>query len=345
MDFYQNLIRPFFFAFDPEWIHSRVINYLSLVSVIKPLNDLVYKVLGYQNQKLERKLFGLTFPNPIGLSAGFDKNIEAPLAYSAFDFGFAELGSVTYRPQPGNSKPRLWRLIEDKGLVVYYGLNNPGAKVARTRLEKAQSKSWKRSPIGISIARSTAIPEAETTRDYFESFKLLAPVADYVTINVSCPNVVGYTELQNKKFLNSVLETVQNYNQQKTKKPIFVKVGSDDLDKLEQSVKVMIKYDVDAVIISNLLKGKRPKLKSHNLDKPGGISGKPLESQANKVISLIAQKYGQKIKIIGVGGVFNAVDAKKKLDLGASLVQLITGFVYGGPLTIRRINQELTTML
>ena len=338
---YEDVVRPIFFSFDPEWIHDRAMNFLSVISNFELANALAYKVAGYENKNLERKLFGLTFPNPIGLSAGFDKSIKAPLSYGALNFGFAEMGSVTFKPQSGNPRPRLWRLPEDKGLVVFYGLNNPGAVAARERLLKAQESGYKKSPIGISIARSTETTEEETVNDYFESFKLLAPVADFVTINVSCPNVAGYTELQNKKFLNGVLEKIQNYNLKKTKKPIFVKVGSDDLEKLEQSVKTMIKYDVQAVTISNLIKGKRPKLLSANADKKGGVSGKPLEKQANRAIKLIAEKYGKKIKIIGVGGVFSAEDAQKKLNLGASLIQLITGFIYNGPLSIREIAKGL----
>lgn len=345
MDLYQKLFRPIFFRFDPEWIHDRVMLLMKLVSRSRLANNLTAYFLANHNPAITVKLFGLKFNSPIGIPAGFDKGVEAPLAYGAFGFGAAELGSITYQSQPGNPKPRLWRLPLDGGLVVNYGLNNKGAIDAVTKLKKAKTTSYRKNLLGVSIARSTNIPEIDTVNDYLKSFKLLAPLADYVTLNVSCPNVVGYTNLQNKKFLNELLEKIQSYNLRKTKKPLFVKVGSDDLAKLLESVAVMVKYRVDAVIISNLLKGKRPKLKSANRVKQGGVSGKPLEKQANRAIEAVYRKYGDKIKIIGVGGIFTARDAYRKIKLGASLLQLFTGFIYGGPLTVSKINRELSYLL
>jgi len=345
MDFYRNLFRPIFFRFDPEWIHDRVMLLMKLVSRSRIVNNLTAHFLAKRHNMIAVRLFGLKFNSPLGIPAGFDKGAEAPLAYGAFGFGAAELGSITYQPQPGNPKPRLWRLPLDGGLVVNYGLNNFGTRDAVEKLKTARGQSYRKNLIGVSIARSTNIPEKETVNDYLKSFKLLAPFADYITLNVSCPNVVGYTSLQNKKFLNELLEKIQTFNQKKTKKPLFVKVGSDDLAKLLESVAVMVKYRVDAVIISNLLKGKRPKLQSPNRVKQGGVSGKPLEKQANRAIAAVYKKYGSKIKIIGVGGIFTPQDAYRKIKLGASLLQMFTGFIYGGPLTVSQINRELVHLL
>jgi dihydroorotate dehydrogenase len=341
---YNKVIRPIFFLFEPEFIHNLALWYLSWFSKYQPLNKLMFRACNYTSDRLRQKIWGLYFRNPVGLAAGMDKNASATNAWSAMDFGWAQIGSVTDQAQPGNKKPRLWRLPKDKGLVVYYGLSNIGAKKIAKKIKKDRQEN-DRGMISISIAKSSAVSREEAAADYARSFATLEPVADIITINLSCPNVKDFSGLQNKKYLEPILEKVIPLN--KNKKPIWLKIGNNlSKEQLDEIIYLVKKYQIAAVVASNLSKQRdHLNLQSKYKDKPGGVSGKAIAPQANKIIAYLYKHSEGKYKIVGVGGIFDGRDAYDKIKAGADLVQLITGFIYNGPSSIKVINKELDHLL
>mgnify|MGYP003974818403 FL=1 len=337
--FYKKIVRPIFFLFEPEFIHNLALWYLSWFSKCKLLNKTMFKVCNFTSPRLKQKIWGLYFRNPVGLAAGMDKNASASNAWAAMDFAWAQIGSITDQAQPGNKKPRLWRLPKDKGLVVYYGLSNSGAKAIAKKLAKNR-KNKTRGLWSVSIAKSNAVSREEAAADYAKSFVTLEPQTDIITINLSCPNVKDFSGLQNKKYLEPILEKVIPLN--KNKKPIWLKIGNNlSKEQLDEIIYLVKKYNISAVVASNLSKERgHLNLKSKYKDKPGGVSGKAIAPQANKIISYLYKHSENKYKIIGVGG-----DAYDKIKAGADLVQLITGFIYNGPGSIKVINQKLDRLL
>ena len=337
--FYQRIVRPILFLIDPEKIHNFTIWGLSFFSKSKLLNKLLKSILTYTSPRLRQKLFGLTFTNPIGLAAGLDKNGQAINTWSAMGFGWAEIGSITYQAQTGNPKPRLWRLPEDKGLMVYYGLCNRGAQQIVKQLKK------KTSLISTSIAKSNDTAMDKAADDYQASFEILSDYADIITINLSCPNVKNFTGLQSKELLEPILARIQSINTKQ--KPIWLKIGQDlSKTELDDIIYLSKQYKIDAIIACNLAKDRRPlNLKSKNQDKPGGISGQKLRAKVNKIIAYLYENGEGKYKIIGTGGVFSGEDAYQKIKAGANLVQLITGLIYNGPNSIAIINRQLDALL
>ncbi|MBD3310956.1 MAG: quinone-dependent dihydroorotate dehydrogenase [Candidatus Magasanikbacteria bacterium] len=341
--FYRWIIRPIFFKTDPEWIHNLAIKFLKYTSENNFLRKILKRIFFVNDPRLKVKIGNLEFENPIGLAAGFDKNIEAPLAYSMMGFGFVEFGSVTFRGQPGNPKPRLWRLPKDKSLIVYYGLCNNGAAKARRRLKDIKNKMD--IPFGVSIAPTTDVPKEYMVSDYVNSFYELYKYADYITLNVSCPNVAACNIFEQISFIKELLERVKLIREKKEiKKDIFIKIGPDmGTENLDKIIDMCLEYEITGIIATNLLKD-RNDLESNSgpdeLKHPGGLSGKILENKSNDTISYIRKKAGTKLAIIGVGGIFTAEDAYKKIKSGADVVQLVTGFVYGGPFVIRKINKD-----
>ncbi len=346
---YKKIIRPILFKTDPERVHHFVIRLLGAISVLRPFFYLIKKFLFVEDSRLHVQIGNLHLKNPIGLSAGFDKDIIAPLAYSMLGFGFAELGSITNSAQPGNPKPRLWRIPDDKGLIVYYGLSSCGSLEASRRIKKKLQK--RDIPYGVSIAVTTGLKENEMTDDYIRSFLDLYEFADYITLNVSCPNVVKCDVFAQVSFIEELLQKIMNIvKERKIGIDIFIKIGPDmsytDLDKI---IDLCVEYKITGIVATNLGKDRTwmKKLKSseEKLDHPGGISGKHLQDRSNKIISHIRERAHDKLKIIGVGGIFTAEDVYDKMKAGADAVQMITGFIYGGPLTIRKINKELVKIL
>ena len=337
--FYQRVIRPILFLIDPEKIHNVTIWGLSFFSKYKLLNHLLKSRLNYTSPRLRQRLCGLNFKNPIGLAAGLDKNGQAINTWSALGFAWAEIGSITYQAQSGNKKPRLWRLAQDKGLVVYYGLYNQGAHKTVEQLKK------KTGLISASIAKSNDVPLEKAADDYRATFEVVAQYADIITINLSCPNVDNFTGLQSKKLLEPILERIQSINKQH--KPIWLKIGQDlSKEELDDIIYLSKKYRVDAIIACNLAKDKESlDLKSFHKDKPGGVSGQPIRDKVNQIIAYLYQNSEGKYKIIGTGGIFSGYDAYKKIKAGANLVQLITGLIYNGPMTINIINRQLENLL
>lgn len=345
MFFYKKILRPILFAMDPEFVHDFLFLYLFFFKKIKWLNNFLFKISNFTSPKIKQNLWGLYFRTPIGLSAGMDKNGLAANVWSSFGFAWAQIGSVTYEQQDGNPKPRLWRLPKDKSIVIYYGLTNDGAKKISERLRKIQ-KSWKpRGLLSISIAKSTSVDLNEAATDIAKSFQILKNQGNIITINLSCPNVKNFCGLQQADLLEPILKNVSAINT--SQKPIWLKIGIDlSKEELDHIIRLAKQYHIDALIATNLSKDRsKLNLKSKHKDKPGGISGKPIFERSNQVISYLYKNSEGKYKIVGVGGIFDAADAYQKIKAGASLLQIATGFIYGGPMSIKAINKGLDKLL
>lgn len=340
---YRNIIKKIFFRLDPEIVHDRI-NFngriLGSNPVTKKLTSLLFS---YSNKALEQNILGINFKNPIGLSAGFDKDANLTDILPSVGFGFAEVGSVTGEPCAGNPKPRLWRLKKSKSLVVYYGLKNKGAEEISKRLKNKKFKI----PIGISIAKTNNEKTNELNAgiaDYIKAYKAFANIGSYTTINISCPNTFGGQPFTDAKKLDKLMTEIDKIP---TKKPVFLKVSPDLSEKeIDDILDVAKKHKVDGFICTNLTKNRNNnKIIDKNIPTVGGISGKVVEDLANELISYIYKKTKGKYVIIGVGGVFNAEDAYKKIKAGASLIQMITGMIFEGPQVISEINMGLVKLL
>ncbi len=348
---YRSLLRPILFRFPPETAHHLALQSLSLLLAPRTINNLVASRFK-RNPFGELRRFGLTFSNPIGLAAGFDKDGIALQALSALGFGFIEAGTVTYHPQPGNARPRLFRLREDLALINRAGFNNEGAAAFAQRVTKHRPDCV----LGVSIGKSKITPLEEATEDYLASFALVHDVADYIAINISSPNTPQLRELQGARQLESLLGALQSRNQElsvKSKRsmpvPLLVKLSPDlQFDELESIVDVLSRMKIDGIIAANTTISRR------NLRTPeqhvtacgeGGLSGLPLKRRATEMIANLYHLTNGCIPIIGVGGIFTAADAWEKISAGASLVQLYTGFIYQGPGIAREINEGLAVIL
>ncbi len=345
--FYEKIIRPILFKTDPEKIHHFVIGGLSAVSNIFPVYKIIKNYLNVSDTVLHTQIGKISLNNPVGLAAGFDKNITAPLAYSMLGFGFAELGSITNKKQPGNPKPRLWRIPKDKGLIVYYGLSNCGVDLVVEKIKKIKNHFI---PLGLSIASTTGLAITEMTDDYVNSFEKLFSLADYITLNVSCPNVANCDLFAQVSFIKELTEKINNLkNKLNSKIDIFIKVGPDmTTDQYDEIVDICIQNNITAIISTNLIKNRSsitPVSSAQELNHPGGISGKLVGDKNLDIIKHLYKRANGKVKIIGVGGIFSAQDVYDKIKAGASAVQMITGFIYGGPLAIRNINLGLVKLL
>jgi len=333
---YKTLIRPILFLFDPEKVHYftfsmlRFLNSLGLGFIFSGL----YKV---EDKRLERQLFGLTFPNPVGLAAGFDKDAKLYNELSNCGFGFIEIGTVTPKGQPGNPKKRLFRLKSDKAIINRMGFNNGGVDETVERLRKN-----KHVLIGGNIGKNKDTPNEEAVNDYILCFEALFGVVDYFVVNVSSPNTPNLRALQDKEPLTALLQTLQKKNNAKSKrKPILLKIAPDLTDEqLMDIIDIVSETKIDGVIATNTTIS-RDGLTSENKNEAGGMSGKPLRERATEVIRFLSEKSNKAFPIIGVGGIHSAADALEKLDAGASLVQLYTGFIYEGPQLVKNINKAI----
>jgi len=296
----------------------------------------------FAHPALEQNILGIHFKNPVGLSAGFDKNAELTDIMPAVGFGFTEVGSITGEACPGNQRPRLWRLPLLEALVVNYGLKNDGAQTIAGRL---QTKKFK-IPVGISIAKTNDASIKTTEQgiaDYGKSYSLFSHIGDYTTINISCPNIGDGLPFFHPSTLARLLAEVKKTH---SKKPIFLKLPADSTDaELDAIIEVADMYGIHGFVCSNLTKTREGLKHKDSIPPKGGISGKPTQEKSNHIIQYIFQKTKGKFVIIGVGGIFSAEDAYEKIRLGASLVQLITGMIYQGPQLIGEINQGLVELL
>ncbi len=339
---YKSIIRPLLFLFDPEKIHHFTFNAIKISFLLPLVAWLVRKFYTIEDKRLERKVMGLTFKNPVGLAAGFDKNAALYNELANFGFGFIEIGTVTPKAQSGNPKKRLFRLLDDQGIINRMGFNNEGVASAVEKLKKNKGKVI----IGGNIGKNTGIPDDQITSDYLECFMALHPYVDYFVVNVSCPNVGVTAKLQDKAYLVELLETLQKENaQQAIKKPILLKIAPDlNPQQLDEIIEVVAQTQINGVIASNTsvdrsgLKTSESKLAAIG---NGGLSGKPITDKSTGVIRYLADKSNKAFTIIGVGGVYSAQDAKDKLAAGADLVQVYTGFIYEGPAMVKRINKAL----
>tara|TARA_A100001015_G_scaffold246119_1_gene282386 strand:+ start:7504 stop:8526 length:1023 start_codon:yes stop_codon:yes gene_type:complete len=334
---YKLIIKPLLFFFDPEWVHHTVFKSIKIAHKIPGISYLLRTAFSIKDKGLERKLFGLTFPNPVGLAAGFDKDAKLFQELSNFGFGFVEIGTLTPKPQDGNPKKRMFRLPEDEGLINRLGFNNQGVEAAVKRLKKNQGVL-----IGGNIGKNKITPNEDAVNDYIYCFEALFDHVDYFVVNVSSPNTPNLRALQDKEPLTHLLSTLKGLNDQKDKpKPILLKIAPDlSDDQLLDIIEIVTSVKIDGVIATNTTLS-REGLQSKNKVEKGGLSGRPLTKRSTEVIRFLVEKSNNAFPIIGVGGVHKPQDAIEKLEAGASLIQLYTGFVYEGPGVVKRINKAL----
>ena len=339
---YRILVRPLLFLFKPESVHNFVVFMLKVVLFFPGMRNLLKFCYGISDQALERELFGIKFRNPVGLAAGFDKNARHYNDLSSFGFSFIEIGTVTPVAQPGNPKPRSFRLPRDKALVNRMGINNQGAEKIAGNLRK----NYPKIVIGGNIGKNTLTPNSNAVDDYVKCFNALHEVVDYFVVNVSCPNIGDIKELQDADTLLKILTVLQGLSSEKPQpKPILLKISPDlNFHQLDELIEIAMKTGIAGFVATNttIL---RDNLKTsagtiREIGK-GGLSGLPLRARSTVVIRYLVEKSEGKIPVIGVGGIMSARDAIEKLDAGASLVQLYTGFIYEGPSLVKKINREI----
>ncbi len=339
---YTSIIRPILFKFDPEKVHYFTFSVIKNISKIPGVAALIRNCFQVNDQKLERELFGLKFKNPVGLAAGFDKNAVLYNELANFGFGFIEIGTVTPKGQEGNPKKRIFRLQDDQGLINRMGFNNAGVEAAIENLKNNKGKVL----IGGNIGKNTDIPTEQYTQDYCDTFNALHPYVDYFVLNVSCPNVGSHAKLQDKDYLLELIAEVQKLNNLKeAQKPILLKIAPDLNDQqLDEIIELVGETNIDGVIASNTsvdrtgLKATKAQLEAIG---NGGLSGKPVKDKSTATIKYLADNSNKSFPIIGVGGIHSAEDALEKIDAGASLVQVYTGFIYEGPALVKSINKAL----
>ena len=334
---YKLIIRPILFLFDPEEVHYFTFSLIRFLSKI-PGFTAIFKALYVVNDKrLETEVFGLKFKNPVGLAAGFDKDAKLYQELSNFGFGFIEIGTLTPIGQEGNPKKRLFRLKEDNAIINRMGFNNGGVQAAVERLKQNKGVL-----IGGNIGKNKLTVNENATLDYESCFEALFDYVDYFVVNVSSPNTPNLRELQDKKPLTELLQTLQNKNLAKPKqKPILLKIAPDlTNEQLLDIVDIIAATKIAGVIATNTTIS-REGLHSENKAETGGLSGKPLTNRATEVIRFLSEKSNKAFPIIGVGGIHSVADALEKLEAGASLVQLYTGFIYEGPSLVKDINKAI----
>src|SRR5213076_499294 len=333
---YERLVRPLLFSLEAEAAHHFTIASLRRASQF----DLALRALRrFTPLSNPKTLFGLTFPNPIGLAAGLDKNGVALPAWAALGFGFIEIGTVTAMAQPGNPKPRMFRLPAQQAVINRLGFNNDGADVIAKRLRGLrQSQRWPPVPVGINIGKSRTTSLERAADDYLYSFRLLRDFADYITLNVSSPNTPGLRELQEPAALSKLLHAIRSENQT-TEKPVLVKIAPDlSVTELEAIIATCEESGVSGIIATNttLDHSSIPPA----LDQQGGLSGAPLRERSTALVSNIAAR--STIPVVASGGIFDAQSAREKFDAGAQLLQLYTGYIYRGPSLLREIMENLS---
>lgn len=337
---YKSILRPILFKFDPEKVHYFTFSLIKLAHTffMGPLFRMIYCV---KDKRLEREVFGITFPNPVGLAAGFDKDAKLYKELGNFGFGFIEIGTVTPKPQSGNPKKRLFRLKQDSAIINRMGFNNGGMEAAVERL-KGRGKLI----VGGNIGKNKVTPNDEADLDYVRCFDALFDHVDYFVVNVSSPNTPNLRDLQDKEPLTKLLKLLKAKNSERNNpKPILLKIAPDlSDDQLLDIIEIVSETKIDGVIATNTtisrtgLKTAEEKVASIGA---GGLSGKPLRNRATEVIRFLSEKSNNAFPIIGVGGIHSAEDAIEKLNAGASLVQLYTGFIYEGPKLVSDINKAI----
>lgn len=334
---YKSIIRPLLFLFDPEKVHQFTFRWLKFVNKIPFVPALLRAHYRLRDKHLEREVFGIKFPNPVGLAAGLDKNAELFSELSSLGFGFIEIGTVTPKPQPGNPPKRLFRLVEDEGIINRMGFNNEGVEAIVARLKKNKNVI-----IGGNIGKNKWTENDKAHEDYLYCFEYLAPYVDYFVVNVSSPNTPNLRSLQEKEPLQKLLTLLQEANGKLPKsKPILLKIAPDLTDEQLMDIIDIVEQTHIAGVIATNTTITREGLTSEKKAETGGLSGRPITQRSTEVIRFLAEKSQHRFPIIGVGGIHTPEDALEKLRAGASLVQIFTGFIYEGPSLIKRINKAI----
>lgn len=324
MGLYESLFRPLAFRIDPENVHEKVMHLIAAGLIPGPPTPL---------ERDSVELFGVRFSNRIGLAAGFDKNALAVDQWHRFGFGYVEIGTVTWHAQPGNDRPRMFRLPDDKALINRMGFNNDGAQVVADRLAKGHPKI----PVGVNLGKSKITPLEEAHEDYRQSFSVLQEHGDYFVVNVSSPNTPGLRSLQDKEPLLRIFGALRDVN---AEKPLFVKIAPDLAESaIEEILGVAVEMRLTGIIATNTTIS-REGLQTKDaalVAQTGGLSGRPVYERSNEVLALLKRLAPPEMTLIGVGGVFDRADYLKKLELGAELVQIYTGWIYGGPGLVPRL--------
>lgn len=343
--FYKYVIRPVLFNLDPERAHDFAIDCLAWISNTSFLKSIIKSACHVSDPRLQVSLLGIKFPNPVGLAAGFDKNCEALSSFPALGFGFVEIGTITSHAQPGNPKPRLFRLPGDSAIINKFGFNNDGAETIAGRLASLKTLDI---PIGVNIGKLKTTPIEEAPQNYVESFKTLYPYGEYFVINVSSPNTPDLRTLQCEDYLEPLLSAILRERERQirnrlSKKPVFVKISPDCTEnELDKILDIVMRLGIDGIIATNTTIGRDGlSTRSELVPSEGGMSGFPLREKSTKVIKYIFKRTNGKIPIIGVGGIFSAQDALEKIMAGASLVQVYTGMIYEGPFIVKNIIQGM----
>lgn len=342
---YKTLIKPFLFLFNPERAHHLTFSLLKFFLAPGFMKKLVASIYCVKSPKLERTVAGIKFPNPVGLGAGLDKDAKVTDEMAALGFGFIEIGTVTPVGQPGNEKPRAFRLPKDAALINRMGFNNEGAKAAAERLKNRKNKKL---IIGGNIGKNKVTPNEHAVNDYVICFNDLFDVVDYFVVNVSSPNTPNLRELQDKEPLQNLLQTLQTENKKRlSPKPIFLKIAPDlSNEQLNDIVSIVTATNIAGVVATNTTIAREPLTTDAGIVKEmgmGGLSGKPLTQRSTEVIRYLRQHLDKKYTIMGVGGIHSVQDALDKIAAGADLIQLYTGFIYEGPGLIKAINKKMAS--
>lgn len=338
MSFYKKNVFPYLTRYDAEKIHYLVMNVLKIICAIPLMSSILRLIFEKKDTRLERNIFGLHFKNPVGLAAGFDKNGIWTDQLSNLGFGFIEIGTVTPKPQAGNDKPRLFRLKSDEALINRMGFNNNGSIEAANNLRKRKSKVI----IGGNIGKNKITDNDDAVIDYLKAFNDLYPYVDYFVVNVSSPNTPGLRDLQEKEPLKYILKILERDNGRKSKpKPILLKIAPDlTNEQLDDVIEIVKETRTAGVIATNTTISREGLVSNNEIVSEigsGGLSGKPLTNRSTEVIRYLSEKSNKAFPIIGVGGIYNAKDAIDKLNAGASLVQVYSGFIYEGPSIVKEI--------
>ena len=347
---YKSLLRPLLFRKDPEVSHEMILTLMAKVEGLSGILDKIYKI---DDPRLTVNIGSLRFTNPVGLAGGFDKNAIAPRTIASFGFGFMEIGAITAQAQPGNPKPRLYRLPEDDALINRLGFNNEGALAIAAKLERMRARDGlPKIPLGMNIGRTKIVETKDAVADFLACFERLYHYGDFFTLNVSSPNTPNLRDLQEKNLLRDLLTAVQRKNRElgagakNELKPVFVKIAPDmEFSQVDEIIEVARSAQLTGIVATNATAFMRENLKSPKGGEPGGLSGRPLTAKVTAFVSHIYKQTRGQLPIIGVGGIFDAADAYEKIKAGASAVQIYTGWIYEGPGAVKRINRGLLRLL
>lgn len=340
---YKHILKPILFRFNPETAHNILFSLLSFLRYIPFAQSVIRAIYQKDSPSLEKEVFGITFPNPVGLAGGLDKNGEYYNDMANFGFGFVEIGSLTPKPQDGNPKPRCWRVPGDKALINRFGINNKGVKNAVEHLKKVRPEVI----VAANISKNTSSINEEAAKDYETSFGLLYDFVDMFVINISCPNVVGLTSLQDINFLSDIVDRLLDLRMYYDEyRPILLKVSPDlSHQQLDEIIDYSLRSGIDGIVAGNTTRS-RDGLTSISAEKieeigNGGLSGAPVHKKNLELVRYINEKSEGRLPIIGVGGIMSPEDAQAMLDAGASLVEIYSGFIYEGPELIKKIIKHL----